>query len=122
MPIDLDSSILDRADAPVEFAGQTAKLTYRPTAFTPAMEADYRAVLRSGARTDGQYAAWLLCRVLISWDVTRGDDLIPITDEGLSDVPSQLLWACINAIHDHRRPKEKTEPSSDDTSSLETPS
>jgi hypothetical protein len=84
-----------------DFLGETINVTYRPAAYTPALEEESQRMLQE--TTDGaslsRMLATLLEPIMESWDVLDDQDQpIPCTLEGLREVPFQLQSAVIQAV------------------------
>lgn len=103
MPILLDELESNEATAPLEIGGQTGSVTYRPYIVTPDLE---RRVMER-AKEIGQQSAlaeFLGNGLLVDWDVTRDDEVIPTDYASLCGVPTVILSAALGAILAHMQP------------------
>ena len=74
----------------------TLNLTVEPSRLTPAMEAELRAGEESSA-----LLVHFLTTVVIDWDLLDdAGEKVPLTEEGLKDVPIMLLGMIVNEIGD----------------------
>jgi len=88
MGINLNQLALDTAACVVEFQGYEANVTYRPNVLTPSRVMKMMEV--AGEDDLGQIISFLV-EIIDDWDVTRGKRKVPITEEGLKDVPFVFL-------------------------------
>lgn len=106
MPISLNHLENDVRSATVYYAGESARITYRPSESTP----NKNAARVEAFESDGNKAGVaLLCALLISWDVLDNEGVpLPITPEVLSDLPDPFLTAILNACQEDMYPKKKS--------------
>lgn len=89
-------------------------ICYKPSAITPASESERRS------EADGKMVIELIMAQLVvvmaKWDLEDDGVIIPITEEGLSNVPNLVLgtiWEAIIAdIGEKKRKKEPSSPGS----------
>jgi len=104
MPDDRDSDYIDIADLvedrrtiPVTFDnGKRIRVTYRPTVLTMASIDDSQA----DDTPLGESVLKDFCEQVVSWDLARGGQPIPITPDALRSVPSVVLGRVQRAISD----------------------
>jgi hypothetical protein len=97
MPIRLKDLERDVRTCTVEYEGENAEVTYRPSAYTPFVEDKLQAAIESNRPSSG--VARLLSSVLVGWEVLGEDgEAISTDSETLSALPSAFLFAVINAI------------------------
>ncbi len=95
MPIRVADMARNERTMEVEFLDETARVTYRPLAYTPELEA---ALDEAGARASGRIIKFLEA-VLISWEVLDEDGQeLPPTKEVMEKLPLDFLSAVSNAI------------------------
>lgn len=97
MPINLAELQNDERTCEVTYEGQTAQVTYRPSAYTPALEDALQTALESGRPSSG--IARLLEGVLLRWELLdeNGEEL-PTTYEVMRELPSAFLVKVINTV------------------------
>lgn len=81
----------------VDFFGVPIEVQYRPAAMTVELEER----LFAGAPEGEDARSWVLAgfqQVIAGWDVTEGGEPVPITAEGLRQVPSRVLWETLVQI------------------------
>lgn len=85
----------------VEIGSQSFDVTYRPFAMTPEREAE----LDSLEDSPGEWFLQFFCDVVSDWDVRTSDKgkKVPITPDGLQQVPSGVLRSVMNAVGEDRR-------------------
>jgi hypothetical protein len=96
---------------------ETLKVTYRPKAYTKAVERKIGA-LAEGRSENAPFiaaqSAELIKAMVVKWDLTLTEDdpdPIPITDEGLEDVPTEVLSGIFMAIMADQKPDPKAKNS-----------
>jgi len=107
MPIKLSQVGARRKSASVEYDGETVDFVYKPSAFTPRVEA--RLNEAQVESTVSQEVAQVLSEVLVSWDVL-GDDGKPLNPDIdlLMEMPLDFLTSITQALGDDMRPKEQS--------------
>ena len=118
MPATLSSITSKRATiyVPVDkdnLDGEKVRVTYKPRAVTPRIEKAIRQASKE-AETDEDAAELkslqMFCTVVVEWDL-RADDLapepIPITVDGLQDMPWRFLMDILEAIGNDQKPDPK---------------
>lgn len=72
-----------------------AEITYRPSGVTPKS----LARVREAGEDEGEKAVVnLLLDVLVRWDIMDGDDMWPITEDRLGDLPLTFLADVLDGI------------------------
>jgi hypothetical protein len=80
-----------------EWEGETAKIIYRPNAYTPAMEQEISEKLEAGLPASSNAA--ILAEMLVSWEVTDDEGQELGTDyETVSQFPTEFLTNLLMAI------------------------
>lgn len=108
MPISLNHLKNDVRSCTVNYGGESAQVTYRPSVLTPASNAQRKQASEEG---DTNVGVAMLCEMLISWEVMDDADPpkpVPITPETLSQLPDPLLTAVLNACREDMYPNPKT--------------
>ena len=90
MGMDLDALVGKSATVNVNFMGLTALVTYDPVYLTASRINDMQKDDKKFSKT--------FCKLIQSWDVTRGGETIPLTQEGLEGVPLVFLRAIFTTI------------------------
>lgn len=87
MAIDFADILAEKADATVSYRGQSMRVSYFPDVITTA------AIKELESKSQEDPAAFLefLVRLLDSWDVKAGGKPIPLTVEGLEQLPLLFL-------------------------------
>lgn len=89
--MDLANLSVNEATTVAYFMGQEAKITYRPMEVTP------KRLEQVNSGNDEEFYQFF-ADVVSAWDVKKGPKKVPLTQEGLGDVPMALLRAVFNAI------------------------
>ncbi len=112
MPITLDNLKQDRRTCTVEYGGETASLTYRPSGYTPEVEDRFQTFIESSRSANG--FAGFLANILVEWDVLDDNGkMFPITLEDLRTLPARFLTSVVNAITaDMREEREENRKNS----------
>lgn len=93
MGLNLTALAANEATVNVDFMGQSASVTYRPSALTQ------KRLQRLAKQQDDEKALnEFFTELVTDWDVTKGKAKVPLTAEGLSDVPILFLRAVMAAI------------------------
>jgi len=97
MPIQIADLMRDERTCTVSYQGESAQVTYRPGAYTPAVEDAFQTALETNRPSRG--VAEMLAGVLVSWEVVdeAGQELA-VEVEFLIKVSSSFLFAVIGAI------------------------
>jgi hypothetical protein len=98
MSVRISDLLADERTVPMEVGAETVRVTYRPSAYTPQLEEDLRA-LNESKRT-GAGLAHLLATTLVGWEVV--DDTgapYPTTEAALMALPTRFLWQVLAAIN-----------------------
>lgn len=105
----IDISELDEetAFATVKFRGREMEVEYYPLRITPVKILRAVEVIKDTNVPDGG-TIFLLVDVLKSWEVKRGKHLVPITIEGLQELPGPFLNEVWKTIRDASVPNETT--------------
>lgn len=113
----LTDLVADRATVAVPFDGASLKVTYRPGAITPKVQA---AVFKAQREQDVNAGLCQpLSKLLVRWDLTDDEgETVPTTAESLADLPAQLLMRVLEAITDDMAPNP---PRGDDSSNGSSP-
>lgn len=102
MPLDLQNLQDESATCHIGYgAAGEINLVYRPNAITEKMIRQLRILEDEENRDfDANMAALngLIIRLVVSWDLTNKGVPIPLTDDGLSDVPIKIRTDVLNAI------------------------
>ena len=97
MPIQIADLMRDERTCTVEYQGESAKVTYRPGAYTPIVEDAFQTAIETNRPSRG--VAEMLAGLLVGWEVLDDDgNEIPVTVKFLVAVSSSFLFAVINAI------------------------
>lgn len=97
MPITLDNLKKDVRTCTVEYNGETAQVTYRPSGYTPEVEDRFQTYVQSSRSSNG--FAEFLAGILISWDLLDDNGKeFPIELEDLRTLPGRFLTIVVNAI------------------------
>lgn len=95
--IKIGDLIADERTITVEYQGETAKVIYRPSAYTPIVEE--RAQDEIDNNRPGSGLANLLEGMLIRWEVVGEDgEELPPTVEVMREMPVSFLTAMVNAV------------------------
>lgn len=109
MPATLRSLTAKVVDLAIPIDDDPAGITiqYRPHNMTANTEA--RIHTASGENLELAALVEMTLPVLASWDfrMDEGEDVIPLTKEGLSEVPGTILLLVLEAIAEDRRPDSK---------------
>lgn len=93
MPIDLDAIASDTVPVDVNWKGHVAKIKYRPSALTTRNIETMQA-----ADDESETFLTFVMKFLADWDITKGKKKVPISVEGLRDVPLPFIRACVDEI------------------------
>jgi hypothetical protein len=112
----LTDLVADRATVSVPFEGAALRVTYRPGAITPKVQASVFKAQRDQDLEAG------LCRplsgLLVRWDLTDDDgEPMATTPEALAELPAQLLLRVLEAITDDIAPNRTSAEASSNGSS-----
>lgn len=92
----------------------SVRIVYKPRAFTPRLEKAIRlAAENEGTDEDAALYRVLqqVCTVIVEWDLRATDDApepIPLTPEGLQDVPYAFIMELFEAIRADQEPDPTT--------------
>ena len=96
--------------------GEVVTLTYKPKAFSRSYEREFNDL--AGRQDDQMVGAEITVRTFLlmvtSWDAKWDDadpNPIPLTPEGLEDVPTQLLQYLLKKIGEDQQPDPTTKTS-----------
>lgn len=79
----------------IDFYGEELSITYRPGVYTPRNEEEMKDNPTVKAMVG------FLTKLLVSWDLTGdNEELIPITENSLYDIPSPLLLKILSGVWD----------------------
>lgn len=90
MGIDLSNLTIDKAATTVNFGGQSAKITYRPSLITQ------ETLERLDEEDDGTLQ--FLSNTLIEWDVKSSGKKVPLNPKALRPLPLPFLRAVVLSI------------------------
>lgn len=113
--IRIDELVKRRATVNVDYRGEKLKVDYYPDRFTPAMEREARA--RQDNEETASFGAMqivdMLLPLLADWDLyLEGDVKVPLTPDGMSNIPINLLLEILRQVTEDMRPgEEKSEHS-----------
>lgn len=97
MAITLDDLKRDERTCTVEYNGQSAQVTYRPSGYTPEIEDRFQTCIESARSING--FAEFLANTLVNWELLdENGRQFPITLEDLRTLPGRFLTTVINAI------------------------
>jgi len=99
-----------------DFDGEVINLTYRPNIYTVGLERRLRDATKDESRLETLPTQ--LSQFIASWDLEEDGQPIPLTVEGLSSVPAQMLIAIDNAIGAALVPSEEEKKGSSEPSAL----
>ncbi len=89
----------DERTCTVEFEGESAEVTYRPSAYTPEIEDQLQTAMESNRPSNG-IARWL-AGIVVHWEVMdENGEEIPPTFENMRRMSSTFLTTVINTITD----------------------
>lgn len=106
----LRSIIASTAQVAVPFGSETINVCYRPHYLTPAFEDRFNELRADGKATE--MAVQLFTTAVESWDLSwdEGGEPIPLTVDGLKDVPTDILSLVLKAVSEAASPNPTTEP------------
>lgn len=92
---DLSDFVNETKTEELEVRGQLIQVEFDPDYFTPELE---EAI--AGAQKDkaGRLLAKLVSDIVVSWDLTRGGEDFPPTEENCKTLPLLFLADLVNAI------------------------
>lgn len=97
MAIKISDLMQDERTCEMVFDGETAKITYRPSGYTPTTEDALQKGLETQRPSVG--VASLLSELLLEWEVMDDDgQALPINLETLQRLPAGFLYSVMNAI------------------------
>jgi hypothetical protein len=97
MPIKLSDLAKDLRTCTVEYEGETAEVTYKPSAYTPQVEDNLQTAMETGRPSNA--IARLLDGVVTAWEVLdeEGTEIPPVF-ENMKTMPSAFLTTVANTI------------------------
>lgn len=106
MPVRLHHLQQDQRTFTMPVGDDALTITYRPGAITPAAEA---AMMEAAAdRGSGAALGGMLRAALVAWDLLDDDDQpIPLTEEGMSAIPTAFLAEVVRALMEDLRPNAR---------------
>jgi hypothetical protein len=111
MPISLSELQKDRKTVTVSVGEETAEVVYRPSAYTPEVEDEFRLALDGGRPSDA-LARWLASMVT-AWElVDENGEQVPPTYEEMRTLPSEFLSLVVTAISEAGRPDKEARKNS----------
>lgn len=102
MPLDLAAVAINEATITVDFMGQSAKITYRPSVIT-------QEALENTSDDDGFMK--FFCDAVSNWDVTHAKKKIPLTPAAIKKVPLVFLRAVFQGIMEDGGQGDPVKPS-----------
>lgn len=102
----------------VDFDGEVINLTYRPNIYTLGFT---RKMMEARDSEDFSALAQSFVEFLASWDLMEGDQVIPLTTEGVERVPFEILAAIEAQIAETLRPSEEEKRGSSEPSASPPP-
>ena len=106
MPINLGALMSGEHSFTFEWEGETAEITYRTAAYTPALEMEVQRL--SDANLPANSTAAALASILIDWDVVdEAGERLGVDVETLSRFPSGFLSGLLAAISAEQRAKRE---------------
>jgi len=123
MGVSLNDLVNDKRTVPVEYLGRTIELTYRPNSLNRNFyeELRKRSAEKRAANevlTDDQWAVLWFSKIVCGWDLTKGADEAPITEETLALLGTRFLLQAIETISQDLLPNPKRSASSQEPSPL----
>jgi hypothetical protein len=97
----------------IDFApAGTLKVEYSPSGYTPLLEAKASEAMESGRASN--MLLTMLIPLITKWDLTGEDEKpLPITEEGLSQLPVFTLSRILEAITEDMKPGKPMQSSSE---------
>lgn len=93
----------------IDIDGETITVQYTPRGYTAEIEDQIMAALGENRPSAMMIPAMLA--LVMKWDLSeeKGKPPIPLTPEGLRDVPTEILGEIVNAVTEDMNPKGATE-------------
>lgn len=97
MPFTINTITSEIREFEPEILGETGKISYRQSAYTPAVES--AMVEAANAQMPAEAAAKILSAVLVDWDLLdeKGEKIAP-TYENMLALPASFLSAVVSAV------------------------